>query len=80
MGGAPGQGPQLHDADEARQVEHLPLQVVAVAHAAQVEQLGSCTRIANGSRQRSACGLLQGLKSVHAGAGGSSQSCAVALA
>ena len=44
MGSAPGQGAQLHDADEAGQVEHLPLEVVAVAHAAQVEQLGPCTR------------------------------------
>jgi len=39
---APGQRPELLHRDEARQVEHLALQVLAVAHAAQVEQLGAC--------------------------------------
>ena len=42
MGEAPGEGPELHDADEARQIENLPLQVLAVADAAQVEQLCPC--------------------------------------
>ena len=36
---APGQRPEIHDRDETRQVEHLALQVLAVAQAAQVEQL-----------------------------------------
>lgn len=43
MGEAPGERPELHDRDEACQVEHLPLQVLAVADAAQIEQLGACT-------------------------------------
>ncbi len=34
---APRQRPEFHDRDEARQVQHLPLQVLAVANAAQVE-------------------------------------------
>jgi len=40
---APTERPKLHDRDEARQVEDLPLQVLPVANAAQVEELGSCT-------------------------------------
>ena len=42
MGEPPGEGPELHDADEARQIEDLPLQVLAVADAAEVEQLRPC--------------------------------------
>ena len=42
MGEAPGEGPELHDADEARQIEDLPLQVLAIADAAEVEQLCPC--------------------------------------
>ena len=39
---APAQRPELHHGDEARQVQHLPLQVLAVADAAQIEELGAC--------------------------------------
>ena len=39
---APAQRPELHDRNEAGQVQHLPLQVLAIADAAQVEQLGAC--------------------------------------
>lgn len=44
VGGAPGERPKLHDGDEARQVVHLALQIFAVPHAAQVEQLGACIK------------------------------------
>ena len=40
VGNAPGQRPELHDANEAGQVEHLALEILAVLHTAEVEQLG----------------------------------------
>ena len=44
VGGAPGERPELHDRDEARKVVDLALQVLAVPHAAQVEQLCACAQ------------------------------------
>jgi hypothetical protein len=34
---SPAEGPELHDRYEATQIEHLPLQVLAMAHAAEIE-------------------------------------------
>lgn len=39
---APVEGAELHDRDESSQVQHFALHVLAVLHAAQVEQLGAC--------------------------------------
>lgn len=38
----PAEWAELHDRDEAGKVEHLALHVLAVLHAAQVEQLCAC--------------------------------------
>ena len=46
---APGERPELHDRDEASQVVHLPLQVLAVPQPAQVEQLCACIGSRTGS-------------------------------
>ncbi len=42
---APRQRAELLHGDEARQIEHLALQVLAIAHAAQVKQLCPCGRV-----------------------------------
>lgn len=42
VGRAPAQRPELHDTDETAQIEHLPLQILAMPHAAEIEQLGAC--------------------------------------
>lgn len=42
VGHAPVERPELHDRNEARQVQDLPLHVLAILHATQVEQLGAC--------------------------------------
>lgn len=39
---APIEGVKLHDGDEPGQVQHLTVHVLAIAHAVQVEELGSC--------------------------------------
>ena len=50
MGASPGQRPKLCDAYKARQVQDLALNVLAVAHAAQVEQLRAWARFKAGLR------------------------------
>ena len=42
VGCSPDEGPELCHGNEARQVEYLPLEVFAIAHNAQVEELGAC--------------------------------------
>ena len=40
---APTEGPELHDRNEACQVEHFSLHVLAILHPTEVKQLGACT-------------------------------------
>ena len=41
MGVAPHERPELHDADEAIEVQHFGARILPVRHAREVEQLGS---------------------------------------
>lgn len=45
--------------DEPRQVVHLPLQVLAVAHATEVEELGACMQEGEDRHHSRACSRLQ---------------------
>lgn len=61
MGLAPAQRPELHHADEAREVVDLALEVLAVAHAGQVEELCSLVDLAPEAVLERLLGLLQRL-------------------